>query len=148
MRHACALLTALLLGTPAFAEPAVGDCEGWQANARNVDWTQPSPTYAEGAIRLVALDTVEPAAAAYHVLVLMTGAGGAEQTCQLVSAELEGAGFAGLDLARAVSSYNPATGLTVTLPVTQMLATGDLASTPLLLLVNQSEGTVTATLLN
>lgn len=140
--------TLLLAASHATAEPAVGECQGWQANAANVDWSQPSPTYADGAIRLVALDTVEPAAAAFHIMVLMLTAGASEQLCYLVSAGLEGHGFAGADLSRAVASYNPATGLSVTLPVTEMLPTGDFENVPLLLLINQAEPSVTALLLN
>lgn len=148
MRGLVALCATLCFGTAAHAEPAVGDCQGWQANAANVDWSQPSPTFAEGAVRLVALDTEEPAAAAFHVMVLMPGDAEFGQLCYLVSNDLEGSGFAALDLARAVTSYSPATGLSVTMPVGVIAANGDVENIPMLLIIDQSAPSVTALLLD
>lgn len=82
--------------------------EPWEANTR---------TFANGEIRLVVLDTIEPAAAAFHLVILHPPRdilGG--QMCTQVSAD-DGIGFGGMDIGPAAASYDPGRGLTVALPV-------------------------------
>lgn len=138
------LAALALMASPAFAEPAVGDCEGWQANARNVDWTQPSPTFANGAIRLIALDTEEPAAAAFHLMVLYPDADEMFLDCKLISAGLEGSGFAGINLGGVISNYDPAKGLLINVPITAFGADGDDLEASILVTINRATGEVTA----
>ncbi|SFI84145.1 hypothetical protein [Jannaschia pohangensis] len=111
------LVAGLTLGAgPAMAQ-TVGDCDGWQANARNVDWSDPTRTFANGAIRLVGLDTEEPAAAAFHIMVLYPDPEEQFLECRLVSLGAD-VGFGGISLARAEAAYDPARGLTVSVPGT------------------------------
>ena len=84
--------------------------EPWEANTR---------TFANGEIRVVVLDTIEPAAAAFHLVILhppRDELGG--PMCSMVSAS-DGMGFGGMDLRPVVASYDPARGLTVALPISQ-----------------------------
>ena len=110
--------------------------EPWEANTR---------VYANGEIRLVVLDTIEPAAAAFHLAILhppRDELGG--PMCSMVSVS-EGVGFSGMDIAPAVAGYTPGRGLTVTLPVAVYNAAtagfdqGDLSVT-----INQATGQVQA----
>ena len=82
--------------------------EPWEANTR---------LFANGEIRLVVLDTVEPAAAAFHLVVLHPPRDELGlPMCSMVSAA-EGLGFGGMDLGPAAAAYDPARGLTVALPI-------------------------------
>ncbi|UWQ17392.1 hypothetical protein [Jannaschia sp. M317] len=127
----------MLATVPAQAQQ-VHECDTWQANARNIDWTDPTRTFANGAIRLVALDTEEPAAAAYHILVTFPDPEMRFLDCRLISAG-EGLGYGGLFLSRANASYDPARGLTVTVPAVDGL--GD--ARVITFTVNRATGTVT-----
>lgn len=109
---ACAALAA---GSAPAAE--VASCDSWIANARHVAWDDPTRTFAGGAIRLVALDTEgEPACCSAHLMVLFATADAPFLDCALVSQTAD-AGWAGLSLAGAEAAYDPATGLTVDVPV-------------------------------
>lgn len=103
-----------LLAAPLHAQQ-VGTIDTWQANARNVDWSEPSRTFANGAIRLILLDTVEPGAAAYHLMVTFPDVEGQYLDCRLISA-VDGLGFASLAPSRALAKYDATRGLTVTVP--------------------------------
>ncbi|KIT16510.1 hypothetical protein [Jannaschia aquimarina] len=107
-----------LLGMPAWAQ-VVGDCDTWQANARNVAWSDNrddvTRTFGNGAIRLTLLDTEEPALAAFHILVTYPDPDAISLECRLVSAG-GGLGFPSLSLSRAFGTYDPARGLTVEVP--------------------------------
>ena len=109
-----ALPILLALAAPATAQ-VVTECEGFAANARNVDWSDPTRTFADGAIRLTALDTAEPAAAAFHIMVTYAVTDEPFADCRLVSAG-EGQGFGAISLSRAIAAYDAARGLTVTVP--------------------------------
>ncbi len=104
----------MLFPTGAAAQ-VVGDCDGWVASARNVDWTEPTRTFAEGAVRLVQLDTEEPAAAAFHVMVTYPDPEEMFLDCRLISAG-EGVGFPSLSVEKAFATYDPARGLTLEVP--------------------------------
>ena len=68
-------------------------------------------------IRLVVLDTIEPAAGAFHLAILHPPRDElGSPMCSQVSAS-EGMGFGGMDIGPATASYDPARGLTVSLPV-------------------------------
>ena len=108
-------LAFVLLALPAHAQ-ALRDCDTWEASARNVVWADPTRTFANGDIRLVALDTAEPACCSFHVMVLWLEPEGF-QSCALVSAEPGGLGFSDVTLSAAGASYDPARGLTVRVPV-------------------------------
>lgn len=135
------LLALLIAAVPLQAgAQVVGGCDGWINDIRNVDWDQSSRTFADGAIRLVQIDTAEPAAAAMHLMVLFPHPEDPFQDCRIVSAA-EGVGFAALSLDRATAEYDPARGLTMTVPG---LSYEDPQGVPLLLpvTVDQAAGTV------
>lgn len=102
------------LALPAGAQQVSG-CDTWQANARNVDWSDPMRSFANGAIRLITLDTGEPAAAAFHIMVTYPDPEEMWLDCRLVSLG-GGLGFASISLARADASYDPARGLSIAVP--------------------------------
>lgn len=111
--------------------------EPWEANTR---------TFANGNIRLVVLDTIEPAAAAFHLVILhppRDELGG--PMCSMVSAS-DGLGFGGMDLRQVVASYDPARGLTVAVPISQYdPEAAEFSSDRLLsVTINQSTGQVWA----
>ena len=111
--------------------------EPWEANTR---------IFANGDIRLVVLDTIEPAAGAFHLAILHPPRDElGSPMCSQVSAS-EGIGFGGMDIGPATASYDPARGLTVALPVS--VYDPDAAEfytvKRLLVTINQSSGAVMA----
>lgn len=108
---------ALCLSGFAVLAQEVGDCD-WRANAQVLaePWEQSTRTFANGAVRLALLDTVEPAAGAFHVLVLSPPYDElGERQCRVVSYQ-GGSGYAALDFANLQAGYDPAYGLVFTLP--------------------------------
>ena len=150
-----ALLPAILLVTalPAAAQ-SVGDCGEWVSAANIVEpWEENAASYANGEVRLAQLDTIEPAGAPVHLLILSPPYGeGQERQCRTVS--LVGApeggwpsGFWSMDFPARTSSYDPATGLTVVIPVkTFVPETGDGAPARLTVTINQATGQIGAKL--
>jgi hypothetical protein len=118
-----------LASVQAIAEP-------WEANTR---------VFAKGEIRVVVLDTIEPAAAAFHLAILHPPRDElGSPMCSQVSAS-EGTGFGGMDIGPATASYDPARGLTVSLPVSLYDAdTADFVQGTLSVTINQSTGQVQA----
>ena len=143
----------LVLGLAAvglFASPAtaitVEDCD-WRASLVAIPepWDIHTRTFARGDIRITVTDAIEPAAGPYH-LVILSGPYdelGSRQ-CRVVS--LDGSlGFARMIPASAQSSYDPATGLTLTIPAgTHDAATGGIHERDVRVTINQASGLVTA----
>lgn len=107
---------ALLCALPVHAQQ-VTPCD-WQASAENIPepWEKHSRTFANGAVRLAVIDTVEPAAGAFWLLILSPPHDelGARQ-CRLVGGR--DMGFGGMAFAGLTASYEPSTGLSFSLPV-------------------------------
>ena len=100
----------------------VTDCD-WVANPANIaePWDLHSRTYANGAIRIALLDTGgEPVCCSAHLLILSPSGSGqhepAYRACHVYSAQ-PGMGFYGFDIARTTASYDPARGLSLSVPV-------------------------------
>lgn len=140
-----AALAAIALASTAMAEPAtVGPCEGFAANASNL-MMPPSESirqFADGAVRLYWLDTVEPACCASYLMVIQPAVDEPYEMCSLVSASGD-LGFGGMDLAGAVANYDPTVGLTISIAVNLWDGEGPDPAT-LYTVVNQGAGTVTA----
>jgi len=140
------LVLAAVLAAPAGAVTVV-ECGGPWTDVRNLaePWEQNTRTFAKGDIRLAVIDTIEPGAGAFHLLVLhppFDEMGGPQ--CHIVSVD-DLFGFAAMDLGPAKAAYDPARGLTVTLPVSLWSeATGGIAPAALSVTINQATGAVTA----
>lgn len=110
------LLTAIALGTvtaPVSAQ-TVEDCD-WRASLHALvepwDAPQNTRTFANGDVRLAITDVIEPAAGAFHLVILSPPydeLGGRQ--CQVVSAS-GSVGFSGLTLEAMISDYDSAIGL-------------------------------------
>jgi hypothetical protein len=132
---------------PAQAQ-SVGECGGWQTDARNIaePWEENTATFANGDVRVAVLDTIEPGAVPFHLMVLSPpydelGA----RSCALVSLSAEGMGFPALTLRGLRADYDPAKGLVLT--VEAAVWSEDMSETlPVQLRVgiNQQTGVVTA----
>jgi hypothetical protein len=142
------LVAAMGFGCAANAAEIEG-CGDWRTQVEAVaePWESNTRTFANGAIRAVVIDTIEPAAGSFF-LVLMhppldeTGS----PYCSLISPAAGGAGFSGMDLAAAVADYDPASGLSINLPVgLYNEATAGFDDVTLRVTINQSTGDVVAT---
>ena len=94
-------------------------------------------------MRLAILDTIEPAVAAYHVLVLSPPYGPVgDRQCRVISLD-QGTGFANIDWTTLDASYDPAIGLTFHLQVQgRDPATAGFVTQWLTFTVNQASGQI------
>ena len=145
-----AVAALMLLAAPVAAQ-SVGDCGEWSSAANLPEpWADHTATYAEGRIRVAVLDTLEPAAAAMHLLVISPPLDElGERQCKVVSMAGGGAGapsgFLNLDFGAREASYDPARGLVLALPVEGFNPdTGKGDPGELTVTVNQSTGEITA----
>ena len=138
---------AFLLPTAVSAQTVI-DCQGWQSSAQNIvePWTEFSRTYANGDIRIALLDTVEPAAGAFYLLVMSPPYDElGSRICALVAEGDGSVGFSGIDFAAQEASYDPATGLTITLPIQRYdAARADFIDAWLAVTINQATGAILA----
>jgi hypothetical protein len=143
-----ASLAALAIGiaAPAAAQSVIA-CDGWQASARNIPepWQANTRVFANGEVRVALLDTIEPAAGAFYLMVIappydVLGS----RNCGIVANGDGGIGFAGMFFEQIRASYDPATGLTVWVP-TRLFApeTGGFDDALLGVTINQATGTIT-----
>jgi hypothetical protein len=144
--RAAAIIAALAFAAPVGAAE-VRPCDGRTESAANLaePWEAHTRTFANGDVRLAVIDQVEPAAAAFHLLILSPPRDelGIPQ-CRLVGGG-GGLGLAGLSLDGLAAAYDPARGLVWSLPA-QLFdpATGGFAPATLIVTLNQSTGAVTA----
>lgn len=138
-----ALCLGLVAG-PAAAQVAV-PCD-WAARADNIaePWAENTRTFSEGKVRLAVLDTAEPAAAAFHILILSPPYDelGLRQ-CRTLG--INGAGFGGVDFGSLEAAYDPAEGLIFTMGV-QVFDGADLGPRVLRFTLNQATGAIGARL--
>ena len=138
---------ALLLGAGQAGAVTVSDCTDYRSSVHALaePWEANTRTFAKGDIRLAVADTIEPAAGAFHLIVLhppFDELGGPQ--CHVISAN-ESFGFAGMNIAPAEAVYDPATGLTVYIPVSVYVdSTGGFADGDLSVTINQATGQVSA----
>lgn len=148
MRYRPGILALCLLTLAAMPAKAVtvAACDGLASvQAIAEPWEVNTRTFANGEIRVVVLDTIEPAAAAFHLAILHPPRDelGSPMCSQLSSSE--GKGFGGLDLGPANGGYDPAQGLTVSLPVSLYdPETANFVQGILSVTINQSTGQVQA----
>ena len=137
---------ALCLAPLVASAQEVRDCDGYAANARflmMLSATEPAVrSFANGEVRAIGLDTVEPACCWAHLMVDFMVADEPFPHCMLVSAD-GGEGFSGLRFSEMTARYDPAVGLILTVPAGRF--DGALSvSSPLEVIVNRATGTVTA----
>jgi len=147
LRNAILLVAGLMPGL-AVAQ-MVTPCDGYAAAAQSLaePWEANTRLYANGAVRLAVMDTVEPAAAAFHLMILSPPYDelGLRQ-CALVSGA-EGGGFAGLNLGVTEARYDPAQGLIFAIEATRWLPdTDSYVPATLHVVLNQSTGAIGARL--
>lgn len=148
MIRAAALL-ALMAAPGAAGAVTVSDCGDYRSSIQSLaePWEANTLTFAKGAIRVAVADTIEPAAGAFHLVILhppFDELGG--PMCHVVSAN-ESFGFAGMTLGPAEASYDPQKGLTITLPVSVYNdATAGFDDTSLAVTINQATGEIVAEL--
>ena len=140
-------LLAAGIASPVMAQ-SVGPCD-WQAAAQAIvePWEENTRVFANGATRIAALDTVEPALGASHLLVLsppLSALG--ERQCRVVSFAGD-TGFVALDFAMLEAGYSPNIGLVFAVPV--RVASKDTSFTNSAILtvtLNQATGAIDAKL--
>lgn len=141
IRTALAILA--LTTVPAFAQ--ITPCD----DATRIDviaepWEENSSTYADGKIRVAVLDFTEPAATAWKLLVLSPPYDevGYRQ-CRIVEIS-ENVGFYGFRFNDHEASYDPETGLTLTIPAsTYNVETDEADWKELTVTINQLTGEIT-----
>jgi hypothetical protein len=139
---------ALCLAAPVFAQE-ISTCDDWRSSAFALaePWESTTRLFANGEVRLAMTDTIEPAAAAFHLIILSPPydeVGGRQ--CAVVSTE-GGMGFAGLNVAATKAKYDPTTGLAFTIPATRWLPeTDSYVDAVLHVTLNQATGAITAVL--
>lgn len=123
---------------------AIRDCDTWEANARHVMMPPEVAvrSFAEGEIRVIGLDTSEPACCSAHLMVEYVLPDEPFPRCALVSAT-EGEGFSGLRMADLTASYDAARGLVLTLPAGRYDGMGSVMS-PLVVVIDRATPAVTA----
>lgn len=115
--------TPALAMDPTASAPALPCPDGMELDSIVEPWQDNTASYAEGNVRIALIDLIEPAAAAYQLAVLHPPRDelGARQ-CHLIATGAH-MGFAEIRFAERTASYDPATGLTISLPV--RMETGD-----------------------
>jgi hypothetical protein len=135
---------ATLNADPVLAQ-SVGECD-WRAEAGNIaePWEDNTLTFANGAVRIALIDVGEPAAGGFHLLVLSPPYGElGERQCRVISTD-DGIGLPGLKVGETEAAYDPATGLTLRVPLARYdLNTGSVYDGSVLrLTINQSTGDI------
>ncbi len=103
---------ASLLAAPVAAQEVI-PCD-WIARADAIvePWEKHSTTFANGAVRLALMDVVEPAAAAFHILILSPPHDEiGNRQCRTLG-KSGTIGFGGVDWDSLRAGYDPAIGLT------------------------------------
>ncbi|PVA06373.1 hypothetical protein [Thalassorhabdomicrobium marinisediminis] len=143
MRFALPILAALLSG-PAAAQMSAPCDTLARADAIVEPWEENSTTFANGAVRVALLDAIEPAVAAFHLLILhppFDELGG--RSCTVISRD-SGLGYSGVTFDGLEADYDPATGLTLTVPAAIYQPEQSFQNSLLVTItVNQATGEVT-----
>lgn len=135
------------LAAAPLAAQSISECN-IRANASFLaePWEDNTATFADGAVRLAVIDMKELAGAPAYLLILsppLNEVG--ERQCRIVEAQPH-FGFYSIDLAHIVEEYDPATGLTLRIPVTDYTdGPRNPPPFPLTVTIDQSTGEITAT---
>ncbi|MDP0927451.1 hypothetical protein Q0601_09740 [Paracoccus onubensis] len=117
--------TLCMIAAPALAQAGPQDAttypcdDATRADVIAEPWEQNTATYADGRIRVTLLDYIEPAGAAMKLLILSPPHDEiGRRQCRIVGVP-DRQGFYGIDFGKRQAEYDPATGLTLTIPVRQ-----------------------------
>jgi hypothetical protein len=149
MRFLLILPVVFSMATAAVAQ-TVSYCES-QAVAQSImePWDDHTKTFAEGAVRLAVLDTLEPAVDSMHLLVLSPPYdefGGRQ--CSTIGSSNR-LGFSGIKWDALSAGYDPAVGLIFEVPVSRYdFATDGYPTSLLSFTLNQATGKINAVLLD
>ena len=130
----------------AAAEPAISDCGGpARVDAIVEPWNEATRTFANGKIRIIALDTAEPACCSFHLAIIAPDPEnelGLRQ-CVALNDGSEWTGFQYVDVQGTESSYDPSRGLLLSVPVERYI--DGTRSTKLVVdvRINQATGAIT-----
>lgn len=140
-------LIPFLLASPVAAQ-SVNPCD-WQASAQALvePWKDNTRVFANGDVRLAAIDTIEPAGGAAYVLVLSPPRSElGERQCRVIG-YTDQLGFAAVYFDLLTADYDPAIGLLFDVNVQIVTADGSFTNGGLLsLTLNQSTGAMTTSL--
>ncbi|WP_368184756.1 hypothetical protein [Aestuariibius sp. HNIBRBA575] len=118
----------------------------WEASVQSLaePWAENTRLFANGDVRLALLDTLEPAAAAFRLLILSPPFDELGDR-QCITVGHGSAGFSGMMFDQLTSDYDPARGLIFDIPV-QVMGTGDVLfeDRHLQVTLNQANGDVSA----
>ena len=140
------LAFALFYAAPVAAQTAI-PC-GWQARADAIvePWAENTATFANGAVRVALLDTIEPAASAAYLPIThppLDEVGG--RTCTVIGLD-DDLGCAAIFFNELEAGYDAKVGLTFTVPAIIYLPEQSFQNSALLsIAVNQSTGDVIVT---
>ncbi len=143
------ILIAVLFVSTSHAQSLNG-CD-WLSSAANIwePWEDNTKTYANGAIRIAKIGTDDPACCTAHLLILSPGEPGPPgwiRSCNILSSS-NGLGFNEVFLEDITTSYDPAKGLLLSVPIgfydpENAYTDPDLFQT-INVRINQATGTVT-----
>lgn len=140
MRQFALACVMTLCAAPVAAFPTLSDCNTWQAQPQHLaePWFENSVTFSNGQTRLALIDTVEPAAGAWGLMILSPpyDTFGIRQ-CRILH------GFSGLTLEGLEAAYDPSVGLQITLTGNVYLEyEGEFANAQVDLRINQDTGDI------
>ncbi len=140
------ILFALFTATQLTAQ-TVQNCEGLES-ARNIaePWEENTTTFANGDVRVTALDMIEPAHGYAYLLILSPPHSElGDRQCRLIGSADSGIGFSGISFDTLAANYDPSTGLVLDMNVGEFDAeTGGVREMHLRVTLNQSTGAIGA----
>ena len=128
------------------AATAVQDCTDIaRAEYLMEPWEETTRLFLNGKVRLAVLDTIEPAGAPFHLIVLSPPFNEiGDRQCKMISLQ-EGVGFAGVRFGDLTADYMPTKGFRFALPVgLYEVETGTTSFVPLLIDLNPTTGVLSA----
>ena len=142
-------LTGLLLALwPVSLAAQVAQSCDWRARADAIvePWDAHTKTFSNGEVRVALLDVLEPAAGSVYLLLLHPPrAELGERTCTVIG-QSDNFGYAGIMFDELSASYDPATGLTLTVPAIIYLPEASFKNSALVrVMINQATGDVQVT---
>ena len=146
LTQAAAVILGFSATTNALAEPTLSACEGpARVDAIIEPWEEHTRTFANGAIRIIGLDTAEPACCSYHMAIIAPAPQEENwpRQCLVLNDGGEWTGFQYLDVATVESSYDPGKGLLLSVPVERYIDGVQSTKLTVGIRINQATGDVT-----